>query len=362
MLADNNTPFAAIGFEHNHRDGMSMAVVAARGTFELMAGGRLQLAARQALVLTDVYEGQPLTTPLIRAGDLIPFKPFADITILADAHAPGGKPARTWDIGLRVDEANHGLRVHAARVWRWEKSPHDLGAWYLRYTENGATQIPLDYRLAVGGKLHGDPHAEPDPRNPLGRAGMAQSDAVKRDATYPAAQIESTLAPVTNPFHLPEPEGLGPVAPWWQWRLRHAGTYDDDWHKMRAPRPPHDFQYRFHQVAHPELILPSHFRGGEVIQLAGMVPGGGAVGFRLPDIAPWAVFDFIDGRQVQARLNCDGVHIDLRQGPPWRLDLTWRAWMASCPQFWKVDLNQCKYAEAAHLPFSNETGLVEARG
>jgi hypothetical protein len=33
-----------------------------------------------------------------------------------------------------------------------------------------------------------------------------------------------------------------------------------------------------------------------------------------------------------------GCIFDLRDGPPWRVDLTWRAWLVICPQFFKIDL------------------------
>lgn len=361
MLADNNTPFAAIGFEHNHRDGGVMAVIAARATFDLTADGELPLARQQTLVRADVYDGQPRGAPMIRAGDLVPFKPFADVTVVGDACAPGGKAAQRWDVGIAIDKISHALRVHAPRAWIWDREGW-VGGWRLAYNKkDGETQVPLDYRLAFGGALNGDPHAKPDPRNPLGCGAMAKGYTIRRDTSYLAAQIECPKAPLTDPHQELEPEGFGPVPPWSQWRQQHTGTCDHEWHKMRAPRPPHDFNYAFHQVAHPKLILPSYLKGGETIQLSGLTPGGGKLRFRLPDITPWATFDFIDGRQVQARLHCDGLHIDLRQGPLWRVDLTWRAWIVSCPQFWKINLHQGAAADTAHLSYSDEHGLQEAQ-
>jgi len=366
MLADNKTPFSAIGFEHEHRDGGLMVVIAARGTFDLLADGKLQIAEQQALVLKDVFDGRPLSTPLVRAGDLIPFKPAADVTVLANAHSPDGRPAWHWPVGVSVDKTvDHVLRVHAPRAWKWNREGL-LGRWKLDYTAKGATEVPLDYRYSFGGVLNGDPNVDgknivamPDQRNPIGRGPIARDNNVKRDIDYPAAQIENPEEPLTDAQQRIEPEGFGPVPPWWTWRKRHVGTCDDDWTKMRAPRAPHDFKYSYFQVAHPNLVLPSYLKGGEMIKLTGLVPGGGDLRFHVPDITPWATFDFIDGRQVKARLHCDGLHIDLRQGPPWRVDLTWRAWMVSCPEFWKINLFQSTFAEVAHLPFSDEAGLLE---
>jgi len=360
MLADNNTPFAAIGFEHRHRSGTNMVVISVRGTFDLTIDGKLQLAERQALVLSDVFDGRPHTTPLIRASDLIPFKPFADVTVLADAHAPNSKPARNWNVGIAVGQIKHTLRVHAPRAWAWDRDGW-VGGWRLKYIEKGTTRTPIDYRFAFGGLLNGDPQGKEDQRNPIGRGAMAKGISIKRDEMFPAAQIECPKTPLSDPHQELEPEGFGPVPPWSKWRLRYVGTCDDQWQKMLAPRPPHDFQYQFHQVAHPKLILPSYLIADDAIELVGLTPGGGKLVFKLPDITPWASFDFIDGRQVRARLHCDGLHIDLRQGPPWRVDLTWRAWMPSCPQFWKINLHQSTFAKAAHLPHSDEEGLREAQ-
>ncbi|KMO31200.1 hypothetical protein VQ03_27590, partial [Methylobacterium tarhaniae] len=89
MLIRNETPFAAMGFGQLHRDGAPMAVLCVRAGYVLNPDGSLQLAADQAIVLNDVYEGDPLRTPLLRVGDLIPYKPAADVTLLGAAHAPG---------------------------------------------------------------------------------------------------------------------------------------------------------------------------------------------------------------------------------------------------------------------------------
>ncbi len=57
MLLRNDTPLAAIGFDDLHRDGAVMAVVAVRASYALTAEGALRLYERQAIALSDVYEG-----------------------------------------------------------------------------------------------------------------------------------------------------------------------------------------------------------------------------------------------------------------------------------------------------------------
>jgi hypothetical protein len=45
----------------------------------------------------------------------------------------------------------------------------------------------------------------------------------------------------------------------------------------------------------------------------------------------------LDDRKVSLRLNLVGVHIDAR-GDMVMVDLTWRGWLPTCPQFYLIDL------------------------
>ena len=117
MLHNNNTPFTKIGFEQWHRDGATMAVIAVRGDYEFVAGGRLKLCDTQEIVLADAFDGDPQKTPLLRVGDLIPFKPGTDVTFLGSAFAPQGQPAATWDAAIRAHDLQQTLRVCGARNW-----------------------------------------------------------------------------------------------------------------------------------------------------------------------------------------------------------------------------------------------------
>lgn len=352
MLAENTTPFAALGYEQLHRDGEAMATVVVRGAFTFAADGTLDLAEDQALVLADEYDGRPDETPLLRPSDLIPFKPAADVTVLAEAQAPAGQQAASsWLVGLRVDGRHaHFLRVFGPRAW----NPQGNDRWVLGEAEP-VTRVPLDYRLAAGGVLVGDRAREADPRNPIG-AGIVHAEYTPRDAPVPAPRIEAEHEPVTDPFVAPQPQGFGPVAPAWAWRHGHAGTYDDAWLRERHPLLPADFDYRFHQTAHPALILPGHLRGDEQVELGRLVPGQEELAFALPGVVPYAVFEWEGGASVAVRLNCDGLHLDLRQGPPWRLDLTWRAWVVRGEGFFKIALHALHISDPA-LPSLRANGL-----
>ena len=81
----------------------------------------------------------------------------------------------------------------------------------------------------------------------------------------------------------------------------------------------------------------------------------------MPDLEPYAHFQWIDGREVFARLNRDGLHIDLRGEPPWPVAIKFRGWIEACPRFLRVDAGFTDAAGAARLPVSREFGLAEAR-
>ncbi|WP_210168498.1 DUF2169 domain-containing protein [Methylobacterium sp. Leaf469] len=333
-----------------------MAVICARGRYELSVDGAMRLADDQALVLSDVYEGDPQRTPLVRVADLIPYKPEADVTLLGTAYAPKGTPARSWEVALAVADYEVRLRVHGPRAWepalKFLKPTWKLGA------AEPTTTVPLDYRLASGGRVIGDAEGAVDARNPIG-LGLLHIEFTRIGKPWRAPQIDSADASVESPFTTPPPQGFGPVPPFWSSRQRRAGTYDEAWQNAPERRLPGDFDYRFYQTAPAALALP-HLAGNETVRLDGLVPGGGRVAFTLPGVALVAHHYWFDGRQVSARLALDGVHLDLRRADgPWWVDLTWRSLVAACPAYDGAVLAQVPCGEAANLPTSGAFGLVE---
>ncbi|MEW6436196.1 MAG: DUF2169 domain-containing protein [Pseudomonadota bacterium] len=354
MLLSNDTPFAALGFGDLHRDGMTMAVVAVRAAYNLGADGALQLTNRQEMVLNDIFEGDPQRTVLIQVGDLIPFKPGVDITVVGAAHAPAGRPVSSWDVGIAVGDHKARLRVHGPR--QWEPTLRLLKPTWRLGQASRAVTVPLDYRFAAGGRYAGDPDGNADLRNPIG-PGLLHPDWTPAGRALRAPQIESIDAPIAEPFETTVPRGFAPLPPWWRDRQGFAGTYDEDWRRERHPRLPEDFDYRFYQTAHPSLVV-SALRGNEIVQLDRLTPNE-KVTFALPDLTPVIDHRWFDGRSTRARLKLDGLHLDLRV-EPWRVDLTWRGWIEQCPAYEGGYLSLASAADVADLPSSGEFGLEEA--
>lgn len=357
MLRNNETPFAGLGFEQIHRDGGRMAVAVVRASYLLTPDGALTLAGDQRLVLSDEYDGPPATSPMTCVSDLVPFKPGADVTACADSFAPHGEAARMWTAGLRIGERSHVLRCHGPRRWM-RRNGAASPLWDLSEAEP-ALSIPVDYRLAAGGRVIGDPRGEADAGNPIG-AGLIDPRVTSPYFDYEAPRIDSADAPVNAMSDRPTPQGLGPIPGAWASRARHAGTYDDDW-RARGGGLPRDHDYRFWNCAHPALRQPGYLAAGERIVLGRLTQDAEVVGFVLPDLEPFAHYRWRDGREVIARMNRDGLHLDLRGPPPWRVAITFRAWVEVCPRFHLLDLGLTDAAGAATLPVSGEHGLEEAR-
>ncbi len=328
MSVDNRTPFPALAFRQYNMVGDLMGVVVARGTFKLTNGGPLQLAEKQApLVMSDVYDGDPHQTPQMACTDLAPFKPGTDITFLGAAFAPDGVPSSSWTCGLRVGSMEKRLRVHGPRVWRaktrktWRglidrKHKDALDGWELTDGQP-APYVPLDWRLAFGGRLE----SETVEANPVG-IGLVDEVRFEEQPEWPAPQIEDEAHPISSVKDRPKPAGFAPLSPFWKDRADLAGTYDDEWLENRHPLLPPDFDYAFWQAAPRDQITESWLTGSEPFELYRLLPQYDLLTGTLPRINLRVDLDQGQGLQA-APLVLDGLHFDLRPGVG-RVYLTWR--------------------------------------
>ncbi len=355
MLHDNNTPYAAIGFEQWHRDGQTMACIAVRAEMVFGDEGKVRLAEKQDIVLMDEFDGDPQKTPLIRPNDLVPFKPGTDITFLGSLHSPDKSPKPYLTGSIAIAGYKKSIRGYGPREWIKKGK-----TWILSDPES-ISELPLCYTKASGGRFIGDPDGTIDPRNPIG-ANLIDTEFTPKSRTYAAAQIDNEDHPIHDNFQRPPlPQGFGPMSPWWKARQQYVGTYSEDWDwdSDAVPSLPKDFNYRFYNCAHPDLVFRGFWSGGNRIELTNLSPTGNII-FHLPKHQPFARFSFTDGREVTAALNLDGIHIDFRTQPH-RYALTWRGWIDICPAFYRIDLEYDtleKISDMA-LPVVCEEGLRE---
>lgn len=332
----NRLPFPAMAFRQFDANGDLDCVVSVRGTFVHRQGDALAIAAKQEdFQWEDAYDGDPHAVPLLRQTDLTPEKAGTDITFLGNAYAPGGAPAPSWQVGLRVGRLSKKLEVHGARSWRpvikekWagfsaREAKRVLTGWQLSEAEP-ASQVPMCWSKAYGGQIPGtgdpetDTPADVEARNPLG-CGIVNLDMPSDQAPVAAPQITLPEEKL-NWRESTEPQGLGLISPWWRSRQQYAGTYDDLWLKERHPLLPKDFDARFWQSAHPDLVAIPFLDGDEDYQLEDLHPRFARATGRLPGLT-LGVRCVGHNRDEWHVLKLDGVHFDWRNDE--RVLLTWR--------------------------------------
>lgn len=266
-------------------------VMASRLTYDMRRAdgdGLLLLADEQRpLVEADRYAGPVNRASLIEESDYAPYKPRCDILFAhAVAHAPEGKAAARWAVGVRVGDWQKRFAVTGPRRMRRTRLGWKLGP------PEAVTQVPICYERAWGGTCQWPREVDEDDAqllarveaNPIG-CGFADPAWLQKSkaANIDAPQIEVFGRPfddaAANAQRYPV-VGLGAIGRWWSPRAELAGTYDEVWKRERWPRLPRDFDFRYWNGA-PEDQQIGYPAGGEQVVLIGLHEGG-EVRFRLP--------------------------------------------------------------------------------
>lgn len=263
---DNRTPFAADRTWVRDKTGMHHWIVAVKATFAVAPDGALSLADEQLPpLLAPEHFGDPATSSIRYEADLGPMKPATDVLINGSAHAPGGRPARSVTVGLRVDGRQKALVVYGERVYQ-----EALGGRIEARDVAPFVTRPIRYELAWGGTdtRAADPsrHGH-DPRNPIGRGFAVDATSLIGERAHAVEWAEGTDA------HR-GPAGFGAIASWWSPRREFAGTYDAAWSRSKRPLLPDDYDDRFTLCAPPDQRVEGYLRGGEVIELVNLTPQG----------------------------------------------------------------------------------------
>jgi hypothetical protein len=270
---NNRTKFKAERAFARDEQGAEIWVVAVRATFSIDGDGpqaHVRVSDDQEdVVIAPKYFGEPGESSLRFDTDLMRTKTGTDVVLHAAAHAPGGRPARSVDVGVVIGPIAKRLRVVGERVWRkgWRAVvPTDPEPF---------VSLPIRYEHAWGGAL-ADSDAR-DPFNPIG---------VGVDATpgMPVPSIEDIDDPIESARYRGTAAGFGPIPCDWQPRLGLAGTYDDVWQQERQPLVPVDFDTAYFRCAPADQQVDGFLRGGEDVVLHNLTPSG-LLRFRLPHFA-----------------------------------------------------------------------------
>lgn len=262
----NNTPFQANIAVFPNEQGIDTLYITVKATMTL--GEKVGLAeAQRPVALADEYWGEPGQSSLKSASDAHLGKPSTDVLVIGEACAPGAGPVNQLDVSVAVADRKKTIRVFGDR--RWETSS--------RITPPARFEtMPLVYERAFGGVHEVDPDKQEvlfEPRNPVG-LGFAGKRTKKEIEGIALPNLEDPGQLIANPSDRPLPAAFGAIAPSWEPRKSFAGTYDTAWQNRRAPYLPQDFDRRFFNMAHPDLVCRGYLQGGEPIEVSNASPRG----------------------------------------------------------------------------------------
>jgi len=302
-LLNNRTSFAAERTWVRDNLGAEVWVVAVKGSFVVQPSGKQVLDPEQADVSrAPVFRGDPESSSLLFESDLVQTKTRTDVLVEGHAYAPGGKPATTVNVRLKIAQIDKTLRVHGDR-----RIQAGLLGVKLSDTEP-FTRMPITYERSFGGtdRKSGDPKQHQwEPRNPVG-VGFARKAEDLIESLAP--NIEDPGQPYGS-WRRDQPAGFGPIARHWMPRVKLAGTYDDTWGATRKPLLPSDFDERFYQSAPEDQQASGFLRGGELVELHNLTPDG-FLSFHLPRVTLGLTTRFYDRTQAWHRADLHTVIIE----------------------------------------------------
>jgi hypothetical protein len=275
LQLQNETPFQPNIALFPDADGVETLYLAVRAVFSIQRGPAVA-DEQPPIRVADTYWGDPASTSLRYPGEVHLLKPSTDVILVGHAWALGGRPVPTVDAVLAVGAARKVVRVFGDREWR---GPLDARIG----PPVPFDKIPLVYEGASGGVLVIDPDGGAparDPRNPVG-VGPARRRRGGEITSRRLPNLEDPAHLIAHPTDCPPPACFGAIAPSWEPRRLHAGTYGEPWRRTRAPFLPADFDPRFFNAAHPDLVCKGHLQGGEEISALHVTPGP-MLRFRLP--------------------------------------------------------------------------------
>lgn len=316
----NSTRFSANMMLFPNEAAIDTLYVVVKATFNV--GKDFTLADEQTpSTAADVYWTEAGKSSIKYASDMHIGKPATDIVMLGHACVPDHKEATQLDVNLSVGQVNKTVHVFGDRQWKDGKMTHPAPF----------KTMAMVYEKAYGGvHMANGQLVRSETRNPVGR-GFAGSRKAEEMNGVPLPNLEDPRQLIRDHGDQPAPACFGFCAPNWQPRVDFAGTYDDAWQKTRAPYLPVDFDKRFLNMAHPDLVYPGYLQGGEPVTITHMHPDG-VLKFDLPRvnlIARIRVADRVE--QPEFLLETLILEPNLR-----KLSMVWRAAMPCDKQALKV--------------------------
>jgi len=309
LQLENKTPFEAnlAMFPNEHAiDTLYVLVKATFNINKILTLSDVQISPNFA----DEYWTEPGKSSIKYASDYHTGKASSDIVMIGHAIAPIKYETRQLDVALRVGEVSKKIRVFGNRQWKNGQ---------ITQAEPFKT-MALVYEKAFGGVQIQDGEIKKlDQRNPVGR-GFSGGRSVEEMNGVPLPNLENPDELITHHEQQPFPACFGISSPQWLPRSAHAGNYDKQWESQRAPYLPEDFNKRFCNSAHPDLIYPDFLSGGEQVEITNMHPNGN-IKFNIPKVN--VVSDVtISNTSIKPNFNLETLIIEPNQ---LRFSMVWRA-------------------------------------
>jgi len=277
----NTTPFAAEQLFLIDENGRDILVLLIKATYQINSTSELVLAEEQVPVnFSGEHYGEPGKSSFKYEPEVAPVKVATDIALIGHAY-PERIGATKVDVTLKVGHLLKKVRVFGDRYWT-----KNIGFKTIT-SPQPFDKIALIYERAYGGwdRTNPDPKKHGyEPRNPVGTGYM--------DKKYGHFVKGVKLPNLEDPKHLiknckdrPSPAGFGFIGPEWEPRRKYTGTYDDKWMKIKMPLLPDDFDSRYFNASHPDLIAKGYLNGNEPVEIVNTSPNG-RLKFNLPGIMP----------------------------------------------------------------------------
>lgn len=275
----NETPFRAERVVLADPEGRDLLVVIVKATFRLNGSRPPSIADDQVPIqMADTFHGDPGESSVRYESDICPFKPGTDVVLLGHAYAPRGRLPFV-DVSLTVGPLKRVRRVFGDRTWK-----KGFGGPVIPPPQP-FERIPLVWERAFGGKDQSAPGPEDhetEDRNPMGTGLLARKSTLDcSEVALP--NMEDPAALISGRNDRPAPVGFGFIGRHWKPRVAYAGTYDASWEEERGPLLPEDFDPRYYNGAHPDLVLPGRLAGEEPVDLQNASPEG-RLRFSLPRV------------------------------------------------------------------------------
>lgn len=325
----NRSPFSASLTPGLDKHGRNYALVVIKASFTISPlAATLHIAEEQIPPQNaDIFYGEAGTSSIKYEADIALEKKGVDIILNGHAYAPAGKIVERTNVSLQVGDYKKSLYIFGDRYWQ-----KDNLTWQST-TPKKFDRMPLVYENAYGGADNShkqDAAKEFCPYNPLGKGFVGS----KREP-----QEGLPLPNLEDPQHLiefwddkPKPAGFGFTGRNWQPRLGYAGTYDEQWQQQRMPLLPMDFDDRYFNGAHPDLILPRALTGGELFTATNLSESG-LLHFSLPSYQ-FSINASIKGKTTSYIPMLDTIIIE---PDDYRVQATWRHAIPCAKDFLYID-------------------------